>query len=412
MRNRGLIATIVVLIAVIITLVAVVFLMQMPTIFSVSNIKSSIDIKQTETTSIKIEETTQEEVETTKALPKLSTKVETYTNSNKHVNINYPQISGMDDAEMQKKLNNKIKVNATSIVSLYPISTAIQYLDIDCEVKSFDDKHITILYKGEVVGKSIKNPSSNKSSSSGNVSVPKTNTPNAALDPYLDGFVDPLAGLNQYAIPFQSNIVYDTVVPPENTNVNNSNNTEVFNNGQNKVVGPNKNNTNTEDKGPTPVDIIAPTSPKGVQSQQAVTDNYSYNNPGGSVQGFTGTNVRNDASTIDQKIFYTNTIDLRTGLDLRLSDYVSDLNDLAKYIRSSDVEFENIESSSRKEVRDYINKTVQSKLAENLKEADFKNEGVKSWPKVFSYKGTDGIVYISVRLSSKLGNYAIVKYKK
>ena len=48
MRNRGLIATIVVLIAVIITLVAVVFLMQMSTIFSVSNIKSSIDIKQTD----------------------------------------------------------------------------------------------------------------------------------------------------------------------------------------------------------------------------------------------------------------------------------------------------------------------------------------------------------------------------
>ena len=46
-----------------------------------------------------------------------------------------------------------------------------------------------------------------------------------------------------------------------------------------------------------------------------------------------------------------------------------------------------------------------------MKNADFRNKGLNSWPKIFSYKDVDGTVYFSVKLSSKLGNYAIVKYK-
>ena len=125
------------------------------------------------------------------------------------------------------------------------------------------------------------------------------------------------------------------------------------------------------------------------------------------VSGFANTN----ASDIDQKIYFTNTIDLKTGLDMKLGDYISDFNALAKYLRSSKVEFANINDSDRKAVREYVNKTVQSKYVEQMKAADFRNEGVASWPKIFSYKDTDGTIYFSVKLSSKLGNYAIVKYK-
>ena len=126
------------------------------------------------------------------------------------------------------------------------------------------------------------------------------------------------------------------------------------------------------------------------------------------VSGFANTN----ASDIDQRIYYTNTINLKTGLDMRLSDYVKDFDALAKYLRSSKVEFANIDDSDRKQVREYVNKTVQSKYVEQMRTADFRNEGVSSWPKIFSYRDTDGTVYFSVKLSSKLGNYAIVKYQQ
>ena len=97
---------------------------------------------------------------------------------------------------------------------------------------------------------------------------------------------------------------------------------------------------------------------------------------------------------------------------MKLGDFVSDFDALAKYLRSSKVEFENIDDSDRKAVREYINKTVQSKYVEQMRDADFKNVGMTTWPKIFSYRDTDGVVYFSVKLSSKLGNFAIVKYKK
>lgn len=417
MNNKGLIATIVVLVAVIITLITVVFLMQMPTIFSLNTLKN----QATETTVIEsvTEPSTETQVkETIKAAPKISTSLETYTGYNNHVSINYPQINGMDDEEQQGKLNNKIKTNAISIVKLYPISTAIQYLDVDCEVKSINDKYITIVYEGKVVGKSIKDGTNKNSSSSTNQSASNNYyNPNIVLpDPYLDGFIDPLAiyGVNNQVPAAQ------IPAPAQNTYSQNNtlnSDTEVIPAGQNNVIK-NKSDNGTVDGGPKVVDIKAPTAASRERTPEIVVDNYSSNYPGTQnssnvpVYGFTGTNMRNDASTINQKIFYANTIDLKTGLDVTLQDYVSDLNALAKYTRSSKVEFVNVADKNKKEVREYINKTVPSKLEEEFKNADFRNEGVSTWPKVFSYKEKDGTVCFSVKLSSKLGNYAIVKYKE
>ena len=102
-----------------------------------------------------------------------------------------------------------------------------------------------------------------------------------------------------------------------------------------------------------------------------------------------------------------------TSANLPKKDYVKDLSALAKYARSNDVEFVNIDESNRTEVIKYIRKTVQSTLTEYLtKYSDFRNEGVKNWPKHFSYRDEDGTVYFTIKLSSKLGNYAIIKYKK
>lgn len=444
MRNKGLIATIVVLIAVIITLIAVVFLMQMPTILSNDswagkflNKKETTIVSTTETT----ETTTIARVETTAPLPKLTTKVENFTGYKDHVSIDYPQIVGLDDVSWQEKLNNKIKTNALAIVPLYPISTAVQDLNIGCEVKYLDEDYITIIYEGRVVGVKA-GSSSSRSSSSGS-----SNKSNASgiPDPYLDGFVDPLAIWGQNIN--QANMMPTTSAPINYSVPTTANNVEItHNNNPNNNTVPNRTATGTEDKGPVVSTIKAPTAKR---EESFAIEQTATNNPNGNaspiisdnyyssgvyyypqsgteriaptetssrnseiyslpVSGFVNTN----ASDIDQKIYFTNTINLKTGLDMKLGDYVSDFNALAKYLRSSKVEFANIKDSDRKAVREYINKTVQSKYVEQMKAADFRNEGVASWPKIFSYKDTDGTIYFSVKLSSKLGNYAIVKYKK
>ena len=440
MRNKGLIATIVVLIAVIITLIAVVFLMQMPTILSNDSWAGKF-LNKKETTIVSTTETTETKKitydETTVPLPKLTTKVENYTGYKDHVSIDYPQIVGLDDASMQEKLNNKIKTNALAIVPLYPISTAVQDLTISCEVKHLDEDYITIIYEGRVVGVKAGNSSSSSSSSSSN-RKPSSNVP----DPYLDGFVDPLTIWGQNIN--QANIMPTTGAPINYSVPTTENRAEVtYNTNQNNSVVPNSGATNTADKCPVVVDIKSPTAkrkdtfaveqtasnnPTGNMSP-IISNSYSANgvyyygqsgtvapvetSSGNSttyslpVSGFANTN----ASDIDQKIYFTNTINLKTGLDMRLGDYVKDFNALAKYLRSSKVEFANIDDSDRKAVREYVNKTVQSKYVEQMKAADFRNEGVTSWPKIFSYKDTDGTIYFSVKLSSKLGNYAIVKYK-
>lgn len=422
MKNKGLIATIVILVAVIITLIAVVFLMQMPSIVSGDNFANLFINNKKETTIVsttEIVETTKEtETETTTIpKPKRTTKIENFSGYKDHVSIDYPQIEGMDDLELQAKINEKIKTNAISIVPLYPISTALQTLTIACEVKSFDEDNITIIYTGRVIGKTNRGNTSNGSSNNYN------NNSNGK-DPYLDGFVDPLAGFNQFNIN-NFNIMPTSAITytQENTTAR----VEIQSAGDNSKI----NRSGTADGGPTVKTITHPTAAAHSTSNRVYEDNTASNNPkyqenatsvgnsnvnsapsyysnyGNNSPVYGYTNV----STVDQQIFYTNTINLKTGLDMTLSDYVSDLDKLSRWTRSSKVEFANISDKDRKKVREYVNLTVQSRYLDQMKNADFRNKGLSSWPKIFSYRDKDGTVYFSVKLSSKLGNYAIVKYK-
>lgn len=434
MKNKGLIATIVVLIAVIITLIAVVFLMQMPTIMSADGWASKFLNTKNETTTIvsttEVVTTVREtETETTTIpVPKKTTKIENYSGYNNHVSIDYPQIEGMDDLDLQAKINEKLKTNALSIVPLYPISTALQTLNVSCEVKSFDDSYITVIYEGRVVGKTTRgNTSSGVQNNAGNRSA-------GGNDPYLDGFVDPLAGYNQFSQfnQFNANIMPSSAAT-YNVETTARVNTDIYSAGQNSQV-PNPNRTGTSDGGPTVKIITAPTA-AGHNTSNYI-DNTAANNPiynnsyYGNNPNNTGSRINTpptdsglehnnypitgytSVSTVDQKVFYTNTIDLRTGLDMSLSDYVTDLEKLSKWVRSSKVEFLNVDDKDRKKVREYVNLTVQPRYLDQMKNADFRNKGLKQWPKIFSYRDADGTVYFSVKLSSKLGNYAIVKYKQ
>lgn len=412
MKNKGLIATIVVMSAVIITLIAVILLMQMPSIFSIDNIKDTFLKKTTEQiseqTSVEIETDESTEVLETEEIKEISTTTKTYTQSKERINIDYPEISGMDDPKLQEAINAKIKNNAISIIKLYPISTALQKLNISCDVKYINDDYITILYEGRVVGI---NSNASNANSRGNASVSKSIDKNVTSgDPYLDGFVDPLSiGTVQQNF----NFVLPSgqmIVPPADATVVHDNSRNAANNN-NQYIDP---KTNTADIGPSVSEIKTPTSARnnsGIVSSGYIANNNPIQSGGGNipVYGYTGTDT--SARTIDQKIFYTNTINLRTGNDVSLKDYVTNFEELAKYARSTDVEIVNVDSSNRTEVRNYIRRTVLPTLTEHLENnSDFRNETLTTWPKHFSYRDEDGTIYFTIKLSSKLGNYAIIKY--
>ena len=426
MKNKGLIATIVVMSAVIITLIVVLIVTQMSSIIQLSELTKKTTAATEQTTTI-IETT--ETIETTESIKeeKLKTSIKTYTSHRDRVNIEYPVIEGMDDLSMQEKINNKLYVNAISIVKLYPISTALQRLNITCSVKYINDDYITVLYEGRVLGDAASGNNVNRKGTTTN--TPTVQAPTVSInlnDPYLDGFIDPLG--TGISIPH-------IIVDPEPVTIIDNNN------AVSKVQVDRNDNSGTSDGGPTVSKPITPTSPRNVDAGEysiggiisngvisgEVTSNGVYDNPqsqssnvpiyGNSKTDSTDTAVfahtsTSAASTVDHRIFYTNTIDLRTGLDMTLKDYVKDIAALAKYARSNDVEFVNIDETNRDEVIKYIRRTVEPTLREYLtKYSDFRNEGVKNWPKHFSYRDEDGTVYFTIKLSSRLGNYAIIKFK-
>lgn len=435
-KNKGLITTIIVLSGIIVILLATILIIKSP---FVSDVKETEEETFETTTLVETsmeEETTIPDVKEEEKPKVPNVEKSKYTGYKNHVNIEYPLLTGMEDKDLESKLNYKIQKNALSIIQLYPISTAIQKLNIEYEIKHIDENTITIIYTGDVKG----------------VDLGKTNTANnnettinsAALSEYYQNIINQ-ANINNNA-PV-------TIVPDNNVdnNINNNtsnNNTYEPTNGAHQssgyIVNSSKglnNESHTSDGGPTVKENKGPGAPKEEKpksnvvnpnqinstgtapstgtsgsnnSAEAPFSSTTGNNTSGNsnlpISGFSNTNT--SPSTISQKIYYVNTIDLKTCKDISLSDYVSDFDALSKYIRSSKVEFINVDKSNRSAVRKYVNLTVQSRYAKSLKEeADFCDKDLKHWPKHFSYKDEDGNIYISVKLSSKLGNYAIVKYK-
>lgn len=127
--------------------------------------------------------------------------------------------------------------------------------------------------------------------------------------------------------------------------------------------------------------------------------------------------LTNPSTPKKEKIFYANTIDLDTVQNLRLSDF-TDAYTVAGYIASGDYKLESV-SGNEQSVRSYINSSEKTTdyYFKKLQSADFSggytaDENVTpaaSWPEVFSYE-KQGVIYVSVPLSSELGGYAIIKY--
>ena len=106
MRNRGLIATIVVMAAVIISLIVVILVMKMPTIMSLDGIRETIHLIDQSSDKA---ETFESIIETPEVEQRIHSTTETYLGYKDKVKINYPVISGMRDQEKEENINNKIK---------------------------------------------------------------------------------------------------------------------------------------------------------------------------------------------------------------------------------------------------------------------------------------------------------------
>jgi len=77
--------------------------------------------------------------------------VETYSKGN--IKVEYPSVSGMSDASLQKKVNDLLKKNALSVMDNYPdskepIDQDKDILDVTCKVISSDTNRITVTYEG------------------------------------------------------------------------------------------------------------------------------------------------------------------------------------------------------------------------------------------------------------------------
>ena len=331
---------------------AVILLVQFPGFHdSVSHLISPTTIETTaqttESTTVREKETTV--VETTEPLPKLTTTMSNYKYKN-CVDIEYPVIKGMDNKELQEKINTKILNNAKSIVELYPISTSMQELNIKANVKELNDNKITIIYEGRVIGYTVKDGAVSQNSSAVSRSNPLSDNPS-----------------NNYQIPgFE----------------------EAFN------VIPNISGSSND------VEPIIDNNQSSSNQTPASGNNYQPIGPG--INGFSRT------VNVDQKVFYTNTINMKTADDIYLSQLVNP-ETLAKYARSSKAEIVNATEYNEKEVRNYIRKSTVTALTEVFTKADFHNTKMNYWPKSFSYV-ENGDLYFTVKLSSKLGNYALIKY--
>lgn len=541
MRNRGLAATVVILLGIIVTLLVVLFVVKLPSFLSIQEMQGLLGgQKKTETTVHK------NDSEVT-YVPEPSYSIETYSGYNGHVIIEYPHISGLGDREGEDKVNYRIMMNALSIVPLYPVSTALQNLDIKCEVKEFNENCIVICYSGTLMGKDVKTvtePVRTTQDVNDDVYLGRSGGGGTVVnDPYLNGFIDPLGGggsiisqtqpsynINRNQTNTQqttsNNSIFSSNLPKPLNSANAITQTSaIVNSGSSNSMLPSyitptsgagtsssqgpyqapygavsgigsttmnqstgvdnpssnyltveqardvlndKSKGNTSDSGPTTTIITAPTAknysnytnsnissntPSPINSGSAVNSSggaqfptngnstqYNSNAPisyeGGmsnalpsslpingnqsALPSYTTYNSQsnvpvyyqagtNKAATINEMIFFTNTIDFKTGRDVSLSE-IADVNELAKYARSNEVEFVNIDPSKKTEIKNYIKKLSLNSLIKDLSAADFNNNKLTSWPKSFSYKDGSGSVYYTVKLTSKLGNYAIIKY--
>ena len=371
MRNRGLITTVIFMAGIFVMLVVMILLMQTPSILDMNETAN----RETFPTREYIQETEPQII--------LTTNRKKYTAYDGKANIYYPEINGLNNS-MEKYINEKIYINATSLMALYPIYPSIDSLNIDFEIKYLDVDKVVIVYKGSYYGVNSKTVSKPKTSQGTRKSVPRSNNDdlymNDVIAPQSYNYVPPTTEA-QYQAP-----TYETVAPPsvqvidDSLKIITAPNTVVTENSyQNGIPSF---TTNSRDTANADTSSLAP----------------------GQVRGYTSVD-----SSKQTNIYYTNVIDLNTAKDIYLNYYDNEfLNDLVK----TTIEGDNAicDSGIFEKVKAYIKKNyTKDKLMKLFKASDFRNTDLKSWPEIFTYE-LDGSIYYSLKVSNALGDYVIFKY--
>lgn len=363
MKNTFLVILSVIVAIFIVICGTIIVLMQFP------NIGDKILNQTSKTTTIEYDtiietETIKEEIVETDIEKPVSYTIKSYIDDTKNININYPEVNGMKDIEQQANVNNKLYINALSIVALYPINPKLQKLTITPEVVEIDNSKITVLYTGQ-----LENPSAStkkRTTNSSRAAKKSSSIPYDGSSKYSDN------PSNNYQIPgahFNPNIVSSSAQDFSNYNI--------YNNGLFPIM---------------PTEAIISQLAPSLDGKQI-----------GSVVGQANTN-----KVEAKKIFYCNTIDLTYCIDITQDDKV-DAKTLANYVISDNIEFVNL-NQDEEAVKKYLNSYHIDKWLTVFSESNFRNKLLKNWPKSFSYE-VDGDIYFSIPVSSKLGDYVIAKYK-
>ncbi len=116
------------------------------------------------------------------------------------------------------------------------------------------------------------------------------------------------------------------------------------------------------------------------------------------------------------KLFYTNTVAVKTLKDLGLRDAV-DADSMVNYALGDAFELDNAGESEVNAYKAWVQSTgkeaLQKSLEEKLAASDFplkKGENGKlQWPESFSYV-KDGEIYFSISVPQDMGNVVVMKY--
>lgn len=361
MRNKGLIISLVVFAGILVMLLVTIFLINFPDTAATDFLQK----RKIRTTREAIEETEKE----TESKPEIGYSIAHYTyNDGMNVDIEYPVVYGIENKTYENNINQKINIDATSIILLHDEKDKIDSLLVNCTVQSIDEKEIVITYEGEMYYKSTSSKKSNTSTDTNqNQSTTKKRNNNISADPNYDTYGG-YGGGNNYG-----GGGYDSYNGASNYQI-----------PQNQQPAQNYN-----------YDSYAPIS--GLQNI-----NMEPNTNGELMMGFASTKVNS------KRIFYTSTIDFEDCKDVYLSQYAI-VSELAKYARSADCEFANVDDNNIENVRKYIQKSNQTTIQSILQNADYQNKSLTAWPKSFSYK-KNNYIYFSLPVSHELGDYVLVRY--
>ncbi len=108
-------------------------------------------------------------------------------------------------------------------------------------------------------------------------------------------------------------------------------------------------------------------------------------------------------------LFYSNTMDLRSGSSLGLNDF-TDSYTMAGYVLSSDVIFSDLTEEQTAAVLEYRQSLTIEELTNTFNQADFPIQKGVVWPPSFSYE-KQGNIFFSMPVPHALGDYVIVCFE-